>query len=61
MKLQLAVSVKANVVTLEVILRDAYEAQVYFDDVIGRLQSGDGISLKFDAPPQTGIYETIEE
>ena len=42
---KLAVSVKFDVVQLEIICGDDYEAQVLFDDLIDRLRDGEGISL----------------
>jgi hypothetical protein len=47
---KIAVSVLFDVVTVEIICGDAYEAQVLFDDLIQRLQSGEGITLSVKQP-----------
>lgn len=59
MKKQLAVSVVKNVVTVEIICSDAYEARVVADDITERMKAGDGFSLNVKGPPQTGIIETV--
>jgi hypothetical protein len=42
---KLAVSVLFDTVSVEIICGDEYEAQVLFDDIVERMQSGEGISL----------------
>ena len=58
---ELAVSIKGNIVRLELILRGEYDAIVTYDDIIERLQSGDGFSLTFNAPKQNGITEIVSK
>ena len=50
---KLAVSVRFDVVTVEVICGDLYEAQVLYDDLIERLRSGEGITLSVQQPDKT--------
>jgi hypothetical protein len=59
-KFQLAVTLEANVVGLELIFRDNYEAAVWHDDMVERLQSGGGLRLSLVAPRQSGIHEKID-
>jgi hypothetical protein len=47
---KVAVSVRFDTVTLEVICGDEYEAQVLYDDLVERLRSGEGISLSLGQP-----------
>ena len=49
---KLAVSVLFDVVTLEIICGDDYEAQVLFDDLIDRLRKGEGIMLGVGQDPE---------
>jgi hypothetical protein len=42
---QMAVSVIFDVVKIEVHCKDNYEAQVLYDDVVERMQAGEGITL----------------
>lgn len=56
---KVAVSVLFDIVKIEVICGDFYEAQVLYDDLIERLQAGEGISLSLAQssplpPPNTG-------
>ena len=51
---KLAVSVLFDVVKIEVICGDDYEAQVLYDDLIERLQAGEGISLSVERKPAEG-------
>lgn len=58
---QIAISVLMDVVTIEVICGDNYEAQVLYDDLVDRLRSGEGMTLSARpvAPtPPTGKGET---
>lgn len=48
---KVAVSVLFDVVSIELICGDDYAAQVLYDDLIDRLQSGEGIRLSVDARP----------
>jgi hypothetical protein len=51
---KVAVSVRLDSVTIEVDCGDAYEAQVLYDDLVERLQSGDSVTLSLirkAAPP----------
>jgi hypothetical protein len=59
-KKELGVSVSKNVVTVEIICADAYEAQVVHDDIIERMRSGEGLSLGFEAPKQAGVTEIVK-
>ena len=54
MNKKLAVSVLFVVVKIEVICGDDYEAQVLYDDLIERLQAGEGISLSVERKPAEG-------
>lgn len=56
--MKLACALDKNVVTFEMTFADTYAARVYFDDVIERLESGEGVSLGLKAPPKSG--ELIE-
>lgn len=47
---QVGVSVLFDTVTVEVICGDEYAAQVLYDDVIDRLQRGEGITLSLEQP-----------
>lgn len=49
---KLAVSVLFDTVSIEVICGDEYEAQVLYDDIIERMQSGEGISLGVVPKPE---------
>ena len=49
---QLAVSITFNVVSVEIICSDAYEAEVLFDDLTERARSGEGFSLGALATPK---------
>lgn len=42
---KLAISVLFNTVSVEIICADGYEAQVLYDDLVERMQSGEGICL----------------
>lgn len=42
---KVAISVLFDVVKVEIICTDGYEAQVLYDDLIERMKSGDGFSL----------------
>jgi hypothetical protein len=46
---KLAVSISFDVVRIDVICGDNYEAQVLYDDIIERMKSGEGITLR--VPP----------
>jgi len=52
---KLAVSVMFDTVTLQLDCGDAYEAQSVYDEIIGRLQHGEGLTLKYK---QVGPKET---
>ena len=41
----LSVSVQGDFVSIQIACRDLYEAQVLFDDLVERLQSGESICL----------------
>ncbi len=47
---KMAISVLFDVVSVEIICGDDYEAQVLYDDITERLQKGDGISLSVRQP-----------
>jgi hypothetical protein len=53
---QLAVSVRFDTVSIDVMCGDDYEAQVLFDDLTERLQKGEGITLSVSQspPPNNG-------
>jgi hypothetical protein len=58
---KLALSVLFDTVTIEVICGDDYEAQVLYDDLVERMQAGEGITLSVEsgsianpAPPEEG-------
>jgi len=42
---KIAISVMFDIVKIEIAVGDDYEAQVLYDDLIERMQSGEGISL----------------
>lgn len=47
---KMAVSVLFDTVTVEIICGDDYLAQVLYDDIVERMQSGQGISLGLVGP-----------
>jgi hypothetical protein len=49
---KIAVSIKFDVVSVEIICGDLYEAEVLYDDIIERLKSGEGVSLSVKQPEQ---------
>ena len=55
---KVAVSVLFDSVTIELDCGDAYEAQVLYDDLIQRLQSGEGITLSLSQPELANTGET---
>jgi hypothetical protein len=55
-----AVELEGNIVRIELTFRDGYEAAVYHDDVCERLQSGDGLRVVLNCPPQKGVIERPE-
>lgn len=48
----ISVDVLMDTVTLKLHCGDEYEAQVLFDDLVERLQSGQGITLSVNAKPR---------
>ena len=46
---KIAVSIKFDIVSIELICGDDYLANVLYDDLVERLQSGQGITLSVDA------------
>ena len=42
---KVAISIKFDVVSIEIICGDEYFAEVLYDDLIERMRSGEGISL----------------
>jgi hypothetical protein len=54
---KMTISVEKNVVTMEMAFPDVYSAIVYRDDIVERLQSGDGLAISIAAPKQRGYRE----
>jgi hypothetical protein len=50
---KVVVSVLFDTVSIEVICGDDYLAQVLYDDLVERLQSGQGITLALEQPATT--------
>ena len=50
---KLGVSVLFDVVKIEIICGDDYEAQVTYDDILDRLKRGEGLTLSFQQPVVT--------
>ena len=48
---KLGVSVLFDVVKIEIICGDDYEAQVTYDDILDRLRRGEGLKLSFEQAP----------
>lgn len=50
---KIAISVFADVVTVEFILGDDYAATVFHDDLISRLKAGEGVMISVQSPKET--------
>jgi hypothetical protein len=47
---KLALSVLFDTVAIEIICGDDYEAQVLYDDLVERMQKGEGITVSVEQP-----------
>ena len=56
---KVAISVMFDVVKIEIMVGDDYEAQVIYDDLIERMRSGEGISLGVLPKEKSGPTEAI--
>ena len=45
---KIALSVKLDVVSIQIICKDEYFANVLYDDILDRLQAGDGVMIAVD-------------
>lgn len=48
-----ALSIRADIVTIEMQCGDRYAARVLHDDLLDRLRSGEGVVLSLQQPPST--------
>lgn len=58
---KVAVSVLFDTVKIELICGDAYEAQSLYDEVVERLQAGEGLTLGMEQPLPKGQRDTMTD